>query len=281
MKVNPMKQKDPQPPSDYWLSLSDLLSVLVFIFITTLVAFSLVYQKEKISYEAIQADLMKAPLSQEMILKQIQQDLSANGIKSDIISQDGILRLQDDAIAFPMAKAYPDLEYRKNLAKIAKVLARQINCYTMNKSTTALTPAVDESFEHCAESISAPQTVCSNPYKNSIQSIMIEGHTDSVPLKAGVGYFDNLTLSSARASTVFRIMRRCAPELESFMNDEHQAVFGVAGYSSSRPAYPEDPRDARNRRIDIRIIMNKYDVKELDQSVLAKYLPEHANQKSF
>lgn len=276
-----MKQRDPQHPSDYWLSLSDLLSVLVFIFITTLVAFSLVYQKEKITYEKIQADLMKAPLSQDSILKQIQQDLTANGIKSDIISQEGILRLQDDAIAFPMAKAYPDLEYRKNLAKIAKVLARQINCYTKDKANVTQTAVADESYEHCSAAITAPQTVCSNPYANSIQSIMIEGHTDSVPLKAGVGYFDNLTLSSARASTVFRIMRRCAPELESFMNEDNQAVFGVAGYSSSRPAFPEDPRDARNRRIDIRIIMDKYDVKELDQSVLAKYLPEQATKKTF
>jgi chemotaxis protein MotB len=91
---------------------------------------------------------------------------------------------------------------------------------------------------------------------------LIEGHTDSVPIGAGFRYRDNLELSAARSAEVLRMMRDCEPGLERLRNRGGMAVVSVSGYGETRLADPADPEAARNRRIDLRFLMELPEAEE-------------------
>jgi chemotaxis protein MotB len=80
--------------------------------------------------------------------------------------------------------------------------------------------------------------------KTTTNPIMIEGHTDDLPMPPGRRYPDNWELSTARAVNVLRnmIVKGIAPDRLS-----------AAGYGDTKPLVPniDDMTRAKNRRIDI------------------------------
>lgn len=84
-------------------------------------------------------------------------------------------------------------------------------------------------------------------------SVIIEGHTDSVPLRSGQDIATNWELSSLRACTVLRMF-----ESLGFNRKNLQAI----GWGDTRPVVPEssanpvsvESRQARNRRVVIKIV---------------------------
>jgi len=74
--------------------------------------------------------------------------------------------------------------------------------------------------------------------------IIIEGHTDSVPVKSG-DYPTNWELSAARANAVVSLLA------EKYSVPQERMI--AAAYGEHRPAAPNDTADgrARNRRIEI------------------------------
>ena len=79
--------------------------------------------------------------------------------------------------------------------------------------------------------------------------ISVRGHTDSSQYAAGAPY-TNWELSADRANASRRVM------LESGMVPER--LNNVMGKADTEPLIPEDPKDARNRRITI--ILLKQDI---------------------
>jgi len=77
--------------------------------------------------------------------------------------------------------------------------------------------------------------------------VVVEGHTDNIPLKAG-RYTTNWELSIARAVSVIDYFTKVKG-----MSSEK---FIVAGYGEFRPLYPNDTPEnrAQNRRIEINVI---------------------------
>jgi chemotaxis protein MotB len=84
--------------------------------------------------------------------------------------------------------------------------------------------------------------VVADNVKNLPNKIAIEGHTDARPYGSRRDY-SNWELSSGRANSARRVMVEAGLE-ESHLDSLH-------GYGSSKLRYPEDPYDARNRRIGI------------------------------
>jgi len=79
------------------------------------------------------------------------------------------------------------------------------------------------------------------------QNIIVEGHTDNIPI-AGGKYSSNWELSSARAfSVVDYFVRKKGIKPERFV---------IAGYGEFRPIAPNDTEEnrAKNRRIEISIL---------------------------
>ncbi len=85
--------------------------------------------------------------------------------------------------------------------------------------------------------------------KNLPNEVIVEGHTDNVPITGGV-YQSNWELSITRALSVIEyfISKGLSPER-----------FIVAGYGEYHPLYPNDTPENRalNRRIEINIIRRR------------------------
>jgi len=76
-------------------------------------------------------------------------------------------------------------------------------------------------------------------------SIMIEGHTDDVPVRSGASFQDNWDLSVLRATAIVRILQR--------HGDIDPQRFLAAGRGEYHPVDPDDSPEARrkNRRTEI------------------------------
>jgi chemotaxis protein MotB len=75
--------------------------------------------------------------------------------------------------------------------------------------------------------------------------IVVEGHTDSQPYSAANGY-SNWELSADRANAARRVMERSGLAANQ--------VKGVRGYAATRPRFPDEPLDPRNRRVSIVVV---------------------------
>ncbi len=75
-------------------------------------------------------------------------------------------------------------------------------------------------------------------------SISITGHTDAVPFRGDQGY-GNWELSADRANAARRALENAGVPADRFRS--------VSGLAAVAPLFPEDPKDARNRRITIRL----------------------------
>lgn len=75
-------------------------------------------------------------------------------------------------------------------------------------------------------------------------AISITGHTDSVPFRGDRGY-GNWELSADRANAARRALESAGVPSDRFTS--------VSGLAAVAPLVPEDPKDARNRRITIRL----------------------------
>lgn len=91
--------------------------------------------------------------------------------------------------------------------------------------------------------------------KTELKTVLVEGHTDNVPIINNDIYPSNWELSAARASTVIRMFES---------NGYDPAILTAIGFGESRPLYPH--RDEKgndiiknrnfNRRVVVKIMVN-------------------------
>lgn len=103
------------------------------------------------------------------------------------------------------------------------------------------------------ESVSLVAQIAQILNKVSDRQIRVEGHTDSDPISTSI-FPSNWELSSARAMCVLKIMLT-----KGHLNP---AKISAVGYGEYRPKVPNTTPDnkARNRRVDIVIIRNEFDM---------------------
>ncbi len=104
--------------------------------------------------------------------------------------------------------------------------------------------------------------------------VVVEGHTDNIPLSGGGKYKSNWELSNARALAVVKYFIDSAqlpPEL-----------FATAGYGEFRPVYPNDSEEHRNlnRRIEINIIRGSSKVSAAQEEQVKGQINEATRNKS-
>lgn len=93
---------------------------------------------------------------------------------------------------------------------------------------------------------------------NPSARMQVEGYTDNLPVKHPVTdfqryctvYDDNFTLSAARA-------REARRALIGSLDAETARRIVVAGYGDSRPLNGLDPKDARNRRVEVQFLLER------------------------
>lgn len=238
----------PSQSPDFLASVSDLMSGLIFIFIITIAVFTLRLAKAT-------TELTDAKDTRTEVVKAMADELRDEGIDVTIDPEQGVLRLTDRAIRFPRGDSMPEAAHHRNIGVVANVLLRVLRKHVSRFEPPADLIARAGRPPNCvAEELEEPD-LGPNESGSKVNTVLVEGHTDSVRIGSGSRFRDNLDLSAARGTEVFRMMQNCEPELAGLMNRAGSPVLSVSGYGETRPVDREH-RDADvNRRIDLRFLM--------------------------
>ena len=253
-----------QGGQNYLASVSDLVSALIFVFIIMLAVFA--YQLANVTEEQanVTEELTAADETRDRILRGIASRLEDGGIRVEVLYEQGVLRLSDNAINFPSGSEVPVADHWVNVGRLAQAIADVVPCYVPSRNEISVmrpggegpVEADDEAPPYCQPPADGTAHVCRDVrFPWLLETLLIEGHTDDVPVAAGNRFRDNLELSSMRAATVHRMIVACEPGVEVLLNTDDYPVLSTSGYGYTRPATHDPDRADDNRRIDLRFLL--------------------------
>ncbi len=223
----------------YIASASDLMIGLLFVFIILVVVLALEQRRQQQAVDAQRAGVVGAGDPLIVVTGAIGRALKKALPNVRVDPKTGVISLPEDAL-FARGSAQLSESGRQVLDSAAEQLAEAMPCFVDNQRAKRSCPG--------------------NPYGHEIETVFIEGHTDSVPF-AGGGR-DNFDLSLARARAVELAMVLNSPLVE-FRNKAGQQVFSFSAYADKRPLPNTDPTDGANRRVDLRIVLSYKPIEEL------------------
>ena len=227
------RSRGDEEEESYFVSLSDMMVGLLFVFIILLLYFALQFQQKSKA-------LSDAGETRTQILRQIKAKLDQQHVAVRIDTATGVLRLPA-AILFAKGDYRLSAEGLRSVGTVAQAMAAVLPCYTFPR----------------------PIHGCSGS-PHSIDAIFVEGHTDADALVGAGPISDNMDLSALRATNTFRAIRDAAPSLLTMrslpLGDPRSSpILSVSGYGADRPIENNPGTDeagkARNRRIDLRFLM--------------------------
>lgn len=207
--------------SGYMASASDLMIGILFIFIVMVMV--LLARKPEIPI-----DNPPDPLAG--VVQAIGTRLQKAGVPVAIDQASGVITLPTDTL---FARGRPDLEANgvRALRQSAEQLQQVLPCYIYSQRRQL------------------PTNCPPNPQHVEIETVLIEGHTDSVPLRRGD--YSNWHLGLDRARAVYKELN--AGPMQYFRNEREQPVFGISSYADERPSNKKDA--AQNRRVELRFVL--------------------------
>lgn len=223
----------------YFVSMTDLMVGMLFIFIIMLMAFALNYREAQQTQADINEELTGARKARDRMLEDIRKVLHEQGVRVEIDRENGVLRLGADLL-FERGRSTLSEPGRKLIGHVSQALWIVLPCYA--------------DFGSVARSDNCPK------FKGGrLEAVFIEGHTDSDRYAEGAGK-DNWILSAERAISTFKEIIGNQPELDAALNDTGQNLIGVSGYEARRPTprrrgQSEEEQKRADRRIDLRFIM--------------------------
>jgi len=249
---------------NYFVSMTDMMVGVLFIFIIMLMVFALDFrtktddqtdaleaarraaQKIEILSREVQRHITtmdKASQVRRQLLTEIRNQLAARNIKVEVSPNSGVLRITENAVLFRTGSSTLEGQAKSNVTTIAQVLSGVLRNYV---ACAAINGTRD----------------CRQDDAPEIETVFIEGHTDVTGSDP-----DNWRLSTARAAETYQQLVTSAPELRTFLNHEGQEIFSVSGYSSTRPVDPTVTPEAfaANRRIDVRFVMENDSRERMEQ----------------
>ncbi|WP_353200125.1 OmpA family protein [Sandarakinorhabdus sp.] len=223
----------------YFVSMSDMLTGLLFVFIILLLYFAFQFRQTT-------QELTGANQARKELLEELQRRLDREGLPVEIDWVTGVLRLPD-AVLFDSGNADLSDSGVKAVAKVANVMAAVMPCYTE-----------DHPRLKC-------RLAAKSPYR--IDALFIEGHTDKQLLIRG-GRDTNIDLSASRAINTYLALIGKQPDLDGLQTQYRGLgsksgrlvpILSVSGYGLNRTIPGYDSFSAadlsKNRRIDLRFLM--------------------------
>lgn len=226
----------------YYISISDLMTSLLFVFILILsyVMLSFVKKEDELSNEIKKIEQNIEYRAE--LLRTLQARLRKKNIDVEIDIENGNLRLKSDLL-FESGSADMSGEGERQISEIARLL-----------------------MEKMAES----------KYQNAIDTIFVEGHTDTQPIKASGKYRDlwsNKELSAQRAiNTYGQMVQAAGKPITQLKNKKNKYLFSYSGYAATRPLCDESAEAiagnrellgkcrGKNRRIEFYFTVNTPDI---------------------
>lgn len=267
--------------SDYFISMTDMMVGVLFVFIIIVSYFVLELQKslEKIELKEEVIVLTKHQTivkQKDNVIEKLEAEverlkrnswelyvIAANNQRSEIIlaisevlkregiqfTPDpvmGVIRLEGDGL---FNQGSSDLHARdgavERINKLSAALFDNIQCYGLHQEGPKTVLPTD--FKVC------------NPDHVFIEAVYVEGHSDSDTFRGVLrdGSRNNLELSARRATNTYEQMAEYTPMLTSIVNPLGQQALSTAAYGSQRPIAENTTaaNKALNRRIDLRFVM--------------------------
>jgi chemotaxis protein MotB len=252
---------------NYFVSMTDMMVGVLFIFIIMLMVFALDFRinqenqtgnakevakkleelNKKVNVEIDQ--LNKSQNDRDQLLHDIAAKLEKEGLNVQVDNVNGVLRLTEEAVRFEKNKSVFDSNALRNVKIIARVLDQVLPAYAACQKSDFDLPA-------------------SCHVGAKVETVFVEGHTDStgVPDPAERDR-RNWQLSAERSVNTYREIVSATPTLRILHNRLGQQILSVSGYSSTRPIDPEESPTAWaiNRRIDLRFVMEIDNKQRLDE----------------
>jgi flagellar motor protein MotB len=169
------------------------------------------------------------------MLAAVQALLRERQVEVSLDPANGILRLPE-SLLFDSAHAVLRPDGARALRELAAVLARTLPCYSLARPVQQIDCAI------------APKPL--------LEAVLVEGHTDDVPI--GTPQFeDNWQLASTRAVNTYKALLDFQHSLGWLRNARGEDLLGVSAYEAHRPvSLAPTPAGRRlNRRIDLRFLI--------------------------
>lgn len=194
-----------------------------------------------------------------ILLNELRDKLTLNGIPVDIDATRGVLRIPESAVTFAVGSSVLDEGNRRKVLAIGKALAGELRCFQVDR-------------------LKDPDCKSRNPYGHTLDAVLIEGHTDNQAYRGDATGRRNRLLSTARSSAVFDVMVSGNAQLENLTNAEGERLFSLSGYGAARPLpgheYAAPTNDPANRRIEFRFIMTPPAINDEESRLIRTPAPE-------
>ena len=207
----------------YLGSAADLMVGLLFVFII-MVAFLALQDK------STKPDGKPPESPVDVVTSRIGMEIKKSLPGVEVNPSTGVITLPEGAL-FDLGSSILKESAVLELNDAAKRLTAVLKCYVSNQR--------------------AMLTCSQNPEGHEIDTIFIEGHTDSRPMNRDGG---NIKLSLDRAISVNNALMQYG-SLATFRNKLDQPIISYSAYADTRPLVKSDPSDGKNRRVDLRIVL--------------------------
>jgi len=228
------------------MSFSDLMSALLVVFILASLALIIELTQTQNIIERDIEQLRNAEQARKDILYEVRDELQKVNILVEITDNDTVLRIPETTLAFA-SNSYQlpgSSEVRDEVTAIGKALHKAINApFSSHDKKSPMR------FEY-------------------LDTIFIEGHTDSLPSARIKG---NWGLSAFRAISIWEFWETelgLSPTFNEMINAFDQKLFSVSGYAASRRVQTTEMTDEerrKNRRIDLRFTVKRPSIAELER----------------
>jgi len=276
----------------YLISVSDVMSGLLFVFIITLMAYvlniHLQTERKKVETTHLKREVERKRLEKQRLVIETQNALREKRSADDEKRKAESAKRKAEREKNRMSAVVENLTNAKALRKamllrIRRKLARRGIRVEVDKdhgilhltgkalrfesSKATLPPGEEGKLKKiggvlaevlpCYVAQPAPPPRCDPRYRGKLESVFVEGHTDNFPYRGGA-FADNWDLSAQRAMYTYRaVVEQMYRQLAELKNTEDFPIFSVTGYGEGRPVvrHLKPTHDAANRRIDLRFIM--------------------------
>ena len=232
------RKNDSHEEESFFVSMTDIMIGLLFIFIIIVVYFA---QQIDAKIKSTDDYVATTKRQKTLILNKIRNELKGQGVANvEVDQKQGILRLPE-GVLFDSGKfiILPDTKPYDVTIKISKAFHKVLKCSVLQKKNSKLIPQKDNCFLWNKEGA-------------FVDSIFIEGHTDPEPYRGG-----NFLLAARRSTQTYDLMMKTENRLKGFFSPEGKQIFAVSAFGETRPIKPNNSEENKqaNRRIDIRVLM--------------------------
>ena len=219
------RQEEVVEEAGYLASASDLMVGLLFVFIIMVVILS---RRIEVIGEPGKPGKPLDPLVSAV--EKISDKMKQAGVPVLVDKASGVITLPAD-ILFPRGIAELNPNGVRVLNQAKSVLDEVLPCYIFSERKR--------------------RSNCKNSSDVEIETILIEGHTDSIPMQRE--NYSNWHLGLDRARAVYEILSN--GQISQFKNERNLNVVGISSYADKRPAKGGLLDDSKNRRVELRFVL--------------------------